>query len=63
MNTLQIGQKVKYLNKIATVVGYGKAFGEYPVVVLESPAIFAKFGKEWPQTDRRSVIEYGLEVA
>ena len=62
MNTLQIGQKVKYQNQIATVVDTAPPFGEYPVVVLEFKAIFADFGPNYAQIDRRSVIEYGLEV-
>lgn len=62
MNALQIGQKVKYEGKIATVVEHGKPFANYPVVVLEYKAIFADFGPTYKQIDRRSVIEYGLEV-
>lgn len=61
-NALTIGTKVKYQNTIATVVDTAPAFGEYPVVVLEFPAIFAKLGSEYKQIDRRSVIEHGLEV-
>lgn len=62
MNTLQIGQKVKYEGQIATVVDMAPAFGKYPAVVLEFRAIFAGFGTSYKQIDRRSVIEYGLEV-
>ena len=62
MNTLQIGTKVKYQNQVATVIGTAEPFGKYPVVVLEFKAIFADFGPNYQQIDRRSVIEYGLEV-
>jgi hypothetical protein len=62
MNALKIGQKVKYEGQVATVVDMAPAFGKYPAVVLEFRAIFADFGQEYKQIERRSAIEYGLEV-
>ena len=61
-NKLKIGQKVKYQGQEAVVVGFGKPFGDYPVVVLEFKAIFANFGKNYKQVEQRSVIEHGLEI-
>lgn len=62
MNTLKIGDKVKYEGKVATVVDMAPAFGKYPAVRLEFKAIFADFGPQYPKTQQRDVIEYGLEV-
>jgi hypothetical protein len=62
-NVLKIGQKVKYVGKVATVVGFGEQFGgKYPSVVLEHKGTFADFGPNWLQVDTTTVIEYGLEV-
>lgn len=61
-NALQIGQKVKYEGRVATVIGFAKAFAGYPAVTLEFKAIFADFGKNYAQIDQRGVIEEGLEV-
>lgn len=66
-NTFKIGEKVIYNGKPATVVDLADEFKvsgkAYPSVVLEFKAIFADFGPNYPQTDRRTVIEYGLVAA
>ena len=62
-NALQIGTKVKYEGKTATVVGYAEPFGSYPVVVLEFQAIYADGrGQLSYKLDTRQVVEFGLTV-
>ena len=63
-NKLAVGDKVKYCNKVATVVALAEPFGgKYPAVVIEYKGIFSDFGKNWQQVDRLTIIEHGLEVA
>jgi hypothetical protein len=60
-NTLTVGDKVDYNGKIATVIDFAKPFMGYPAVVIEFKALFADFGPNYLQIDRRSVLEYGLK--
>lgn len=63
INVLKIGDKVKYGNQTATVIALASAemSKNYAAVVLEFKSIFADFGKQYDQLDRRTVIEYGLQ--
>lgn len=62
MNTLQIGSKVKYANQVATIVAHAPECCGQPCVILEYPAIFHDFGKDYAQTSHLTIIEAGLEL-
>lgn len=60
-NTFNVGDKVIYNGKPATVVAMAGPFAGHPCVVVEFRAIFADM-EGCAQTDRRSVLESALTV-
>lgn len=58
---ITIGTRVKYNGVDAIVVSVGVPFAGRAVWIVEFPAIFADFGTQYGQTERRSVIADALQ--